>query len=120
MLAAMSKIHFVGGDKGGVGKSVVARLLAQWCLDKDLAFAAVDADRSHGALLRHYGGYTRAVDLSQLDEADSIFALATETDRRVIVALPAQGDRVVARWLGEAGILELARESSVEVVFWHV
>jgi len=30
---AMSKVHFVGGEKGGVGKSVVARLLCQYCID---------------------------------------------------------------------------------------
>ncbi|HSS39597.1 MAG TPA: mobilization protein, partial [Polyangia bacterium] len=26
----MSTIHFIGGEKGGVGKSVVARLCAQY------------------------------------------------------------------------------------------
>src|SRR4051812_15072672 len=109
----MSKVHFIGGDKGGVGKSVVARLLAQWCLDKQLPFAAVDADGSHGALLRHYGNYARAVDLSRSEAADEILMLATETDRRVIVDLPAQGDRAVAAWITEAGILDLARESAV-------
>ena len=116
----MSKVHFIGGEKGGVGKSVVARLLAQWCLDKQLPFAAVDADGSHGALLRHYGNFTRAVDLSRFEAADEIMTLATETDRRVIVDLPAQGDRAVAAWISEGGILDLARESSVEIVFWHV
>ena len=30
----MSRIHFVGGEKGGVGKSVVARLLAQYYIDE--------------------------------------------------------------------------------------
>ena len=29
----MSTIHFVGGARGGVGKSVAARLLAQGCID---------------------------------------------------------------------------------------
>jgi Mrp family chromosome partitioning ATPase len=116
----MSKILFVGGDKGGVGKSVVARLLAQWHLDRQLPFVAVDADVSHGSLLRHYGPYTRAVDLSRLEAADEIMTLALESDRRVVVDLPAQGDRAVAAWISEAGILELARESAIDVVFWHV
>jgi hypothetical protein len=120
MLGVMSKVHFIGGDKGGVGKSVVARLLAQWYLDRQIPFAAVDADASHGALLRYYGAYTRAVDLSRLEAADEILTLATEADRRVVVDLPAQGDRAVAAWMSEAGILDLARESAVEVVFWHV
>ena len=29
----MATIHFIGGEKGGVGKSLVARLLAQYCID---------------------------------------------------------------------------------------
>ena len=37
----MSKVHFVGGEKGGVGKSVIARLLCQYCIDKKLAFTAL-------------------------------------------------------------------------------
>jgi cellulose biosynthesis protein BcsQ len=116
----MSKILFVGGDKGGVGKSVVARLLAQWYLDRQIPFAAIDADVSHGSLLRHYGAYTRAVDLSRLEAADEIMTQALESDRRVVVDLPAQGDRALAAWISEAGILDLARESGIDVIFWHV
>jgi hypothetical protein len=116
----MSKIHFIGGEKGGVGKSVVARLLVQWAIDKQLPFAAVDADESHGALLRHYATFARAVDLARPESADEIVSLALETDRRVIVDLPAQSDRLVAGWLAEAGVLELLGESNVDVAFWHV
>jgi hypothetical protein len=116
----MSKIHFVGGEKGGVGKSVVARLLVQWAIDKQIPFAAVDADASHGALLRHYGGFTRGVDLMEPESADEILSLALAADQRVIVDLPAQSDRLVAAWVTEGGVLDLARESNVDVVFWHV
>lgn len=116
----MSTIHFIGGEKGGVGKSVVARLAAQYCIDKAIPFVAADADASHGALVRFYSDYARPVDLADTDSADQILGLATESDRRVIVDLPAQSDRLLAAWLEEAGILELAAEAGVRVVFWHV
>jgi hypothetical protein len=116
----MSTIHFIGGEKGGVGKSVVARLCAQYCIDRELPFVAADADGSHGALLRFYSDYTRPVDLSEFDSADTIIGLATEANRKVIVDLPAQSDRLVAAWINEAGILDLAADSGVSVVFWHV
>jgi hypothetical protein len=117
----MSTIHFIGGEKGGVGKSVVARLVAQYCIDRAIPFAALDADGSHGALLRFYADYTRPVDLAEYESADQILALATEEPpRRVLVDLPAQSDRLVAAWINEGGILELAAESNVKVVFWHV
>ncbi len=116
----MSKVHFVGGEKGGVGKSVVARLLAQYCIDKSLSFAAVDADGSHGTLLRYYRDYTRPVDLTRFESADEILTLATDADRRVVVDLPAQSARALSAWMTESGALELAAESGVKLVFWHV
>jgi hypothetical protein len=116
----MSTIHFIGGEKGGVGKSVVARLCAQYCIDRQIPFAAADADASHGALLRFYGDYAQAVDLTAFESADAILALATESNRRVLVDLPAQSDRLLAAWIQEGAILELAAESDVRVVFWHV
>ena len=38
----------------------------------------------------------------------------------MLVDLPAQSDRLLAAWIQEAGILELAAESGVGIVFWHV
>ena len=49
---AQAHVHLIGGEKGGVGKSLVARLLAQYFIDHDLPFIGFDTDRSHGALLR--------------------------------------------------------------------
>lgn len=115
----MSTIHFIG-EKGGVGKSVVARLCAQYCIDRALPFVAVDADGSHGALMRFYADFAKAVDLTDTTSADQILGFATEQNRRVLVDLPAQSDRLLAAWIGEAGILELAAEADVRVVFWHV
>ena len=37
--ARVSQIHFIGGEKGGVGKSVMARLLAQYWIDHNRPFA---------------------------------------------------------------------------------
>jgi hypothetical protein len=116
----MNTIHFIGGEKGGVGKSVVARLGAQYCIDNKLPFAAVDADVSHGALLRFYGAFTRPVDLANYESADQILTLATEEPHRVLVDLPAQSDRLLTAWVAEGGILDLAVESQVRLVFWHV
>ncbi|HVY37291.1 MAG TPA: mobilization protein [Polyangia bacterium] len=116
----MSTIHFIGGEKGGVGKSVVARVCAQYCIDRELPFTAADADGSHGALMRFYANYTTPVDLTSFPSADQILGFATDADRRVLVDLPAQSDRLLGAWLGESGILEIAAESDVRVVFWHV
>jgi hypothetical protein len=116
----MNRIHFIGGEKGGVGKSVVARLLTQYFIDRSLPFAAVDADNSHATLLRHYADYTRAADMARLESMDEIVALATEADRRVVVDLPAQSDRLLSAWIAEGGVLDLTRDCGCQIVLWHV
>jgi hypothetical protein len=116
----MSHIHFVGGEKGGVGKSVVARLLAQYFIDGSLPFAALDGDRSSGALLRYYGEFTQAVDLGASESADQIMDRALGAERRVLVDLPAQSVRALWNWLSEANVFGFAREAGVQLSFWHV
>src|SRR5579862_4919705 len=98
----MSQIYFVGGEKGGVGKSVVARLLAQWCVDRAAPFAAIDADSSHGTLLRSYGDFTQPVDLEVFSSADEIVNRALGAERTVVVDLPAQSGRLLERWIESA------------------
>jgi hypothetical protein len=116
----VSHIHFIGGEKGGVGKSVVARVLAQWLIDRSLTFAGVDGDPPYGGLLRHYGEFTQAVDLTAPDSADQIIDRALGADRRVVVDLPAQSVRSLQAWMLGANVLEFAREMGIGITFWQV
>lgn len=119
-LAPMSTIHLVGGEKGGVGKSVLARLLAQLFIDRGYDFAAIDADATHGALMRFYTDRTQTADLSRFESADQIMDRALGADRRVLVDLPAQSARHIERWLEAGDVLNFAREMNVNIVLWHV
>ena len=65
-------IHFIGGEKGGVGKSVVARLLAQYWIDREQLWKGYDGDLSHGALLRHYSDYADPLDIERLEDLDQL------------------------------------------------
>jgi hypothetical protein len=116
----VSHIHFVGGEKGGVGKSVVARLLAQWFIDRSLPFAAVDGDLSHGALVRSYADYSQAVDMTDPTSADQIVDRALGADRRVLIDLPAQSIRSLETWLTEANVFAFAKETGIRMSLWHV
>lgn len=116
----MSHVHFIGGEKGGVGKSVVARVLAQRFIDRSIPFAALDADRSSGALLRYYAEYTHALDLSDVESADQIMDRALGADRRVLVDLPAQSAQKLWSWFSGANVLEFAREAGIRLSLWHV
>jgi len=99
---------------------VVARLLAQWFIDRSIPFAAVDGDLSHGALVRSYAEFTQAVDLSDPSSADQIIDRALGADRRVLIDLPAQSARALWAWFSGANVLAFAREMGVALSFWHV
>lgn len=116
----MTRIHFVGGEKGGVGKSVLARLLAQYHIDRDKPFHAFDGDLSHGALVRYYGEYAAPVDIGRFESADHIAEVAAESGNDVIVDLAAQASRSLNRWMAETGLIELGREIGLTVTLWHV
>ena len=117
----MSHIHFIGGEKGGVGKSLVARVLAQHFIDRGMPFIGFDTDRSHGALLRYYADYAAPMPLDGYDSLDRVVEAAAQSPkRRVLVDLAAQTQGALTRWLEDAGVAEVATELGVGLNYWHV
>jgi hypothetical protein len=117
----MANIHLIGGEKGGVGKSLVSRLLAQYLIDKSLPFVGFDSDRSHAALLRFYAGYASPVVVDRYESLDAIVeAAAEDPERRVVVDLAAQTHEPLVRWIEDSGVLEMASELGVSIRYWHV
>lgn len=116
----VSHIHFIGGEKGGVGKSVVSRLLSQYLLDHELPYAGADADTSHRTLARSYGSYTQGVELEAFSSADEIMNRALAGERRVIVDLPAQSLRHLQRWFESADIIHFGKSMEIGITLWHV
>jgi len=120
-IGTQSKIHLIGGEKGGVGKSLTARLLAQYFIDHQLPFVGFDTDRSHGALLRYYTGYASPVVVDSYEALDAIVESAAEQPgRRVLVDLAAQTHGPLVKWMEDSGVLNLADESGISVYYWHV
>jgi len=117
----MNKIHLIGGEKGGVGKSVVARVVAQYLIDKNIPFLGFDTDRSHGSLLRFYTDYASPVVVDNYESLDAIVEAAVEhPDKRVVVDLAAQTHEPLVRWMDDSGVLETAEELQVSFWYWHV
>ncbi len=117
----MSNIHFIGGEKGGVGKSVVARVVAQYLIDNNLPFLGFDTDRSHGSLLRFYTDFASPVVVDSYESLDTIIESATEQpDKRVLVDLAAQTHTPLVKWMDESGVLEMAGDMGLTLNYWHV
>ena len=117
----MANIHLIGGEKGGVGKSLVARILAQYLIDKQLPFLGFDTDQSHGALIRFYAGFASPVLVDSYEALDAIVeAAVAQPDRRILVDLAAQTHEPLVRWMEESGVLDLARDGAFTINYWHV
>lgn len=117
----MASINFIGGEKGGVGKSVVSRVLAQYHIDNEKPFIGFDTDRSHRSFTRFYSGYAHPTVVDSYESLDTI-AAAVEQDplQNMIVDLAAQTFAPVSRWINDSGVFEAFGELGVGVNFWHV
>jgi hypothetical protein len=117
----MSHIHFIGGEKGGVGKSLTARVLAQYFIDRNVPFVGFDTDRSHGALLRFYADFASPAVLDQHDSLDPVMEAALEDpERRILIDLAAQTQQSLANWLDDSDVLGFAEEHGLSLTWWHV
>lgn len=117
----MASINFIGGEKGGVGKSVTARVLAQYYIDKGAAFTGFDTDRSHNSFNRFYSDYASPVVVDSYEGLDLIVtAFENNPAQNVIVDLAAQTSRPLSQWIKDASLLELFSEMGITVNFWHV
>ncbi|MEY4138728.1 MAG: hypothetical protein RLZZ371_910 [Pseudomonadota bacterium] len=116
----MSSLNFIGGEKGGVGKSV----LAQYLIDKYQPFMGFDTDRSHTSFTRFYADYAAPVlvdSFEGLDQVVNVFENMGEAQApRVIVDLAAQTSAPLARWIKDSDLLALMTDLGVAVNFWHV
>ena len=113
----MSHIHFIGGEKGGVGKSLVSRILAQYLIDHERPFLGFDTDKSHGALMRFYAGYASPIVVDRYESLDAIVeAAAEQPDRSILVDLAAQTQDALTQWMDESGLAYLQTEAGLGLV----
>ena len=121
----MSSLNFIGGEKGGVGKSVLARLLAQYFIDKEQPFVGFDTDRSHTSFTRFYADYASPVVVDSYEGLDAIASAFESADPagappRVVVDLAAQTAAPLARWIKDSDVFAVLADMGIAVNFWHV
>jgi len=121
----MPSLNFIGGEKGGVGKSVAARVLAQYFIDKGQPFTGFDTDRSHTSFTRFYADYASPVVVDTYEGLDLIvgeFETPTEDGQTpsVIVDLAAQTAAPLSRWIRDSELIPLMAEMGITVNFWHL
>jgi hypothetical protein len=117
----MGSLNFIGGEKGGVGKSVTARLLAQYFIDRNRPFVGFDTDRSHSSFTRFYQGFASPVVVDSFEGLDTVVnGFENNPEQSVIVDLAAQTLAPLSRWIKESDLFSVFKELGVQVNFWHV
>lgn len=117
----MGKVHFVGGEKGGVGKSMTARLLAQYYIDHELPFLGFDCDASHGTFSRFYNDFASPVVIGEEDSLDGLLeAMEANPDKDLIIDLAAQAAKPLGDWIDDTDVFGLLDEMDYQVCLWHV
>lgn len=124
-------IHFIDGEKGGVGKSLFARVMVQRCKDRDYHYVLVESDASNPDVgevyydeLREENGtnkpvYTQ-VTFSDSErktyDADQIFELSLLSP--VIVNLPSAISQLTTEWIDRNELTKL--KNKVRICKWFV
>ncbi|MBE9030464.1 chromosome partitioning protein ParA [filamentous cyanobacterium LEGE 11480] len=115
------RLIVVTADKGGSGKTAVARAMADTLMRNALPFLAFDADKRNAQLHRHYDpalsqfagvpqGVTR-IDLSVQGGADDLLnVLGSPTADLVLLDLPAGGGELFERLEKEIRLLDFLEE----------
>lgn len=116
----MRKLHFVGGEKGGIGKSFTSRLLAQYYIDHQRPFIGFDTDQSHRTFSRFYGEFASSLATAGESLDQIIETLDTHPECDVIVDLAAQTAGNVFAWVEQCDLFELLAEMGVQAYFWHL
>jgi len=117
----MGNLHFIGGEKGGVGKSFTARLLAQYYIDKKRAFVGFDTDQSHQTFSRFYGEFTSTINVNEEGSLDNIIDSAeSHPESDILVDLAAQTLGPLSDWLEETELFSLMQDMGFKSYFWHV
>lgn len=110
------------GEKGGVGKTTVARVIADYLKSNELAFRAFDAEGETGQLLRFHPADTSAIDVSDAASVAPVLDyLMDGTGKRLaLVDLGARSGADLKSWLYRGGALEEAGAGRLGITIVYV
>jgi hypothetical protein len=117
----MPTLHLVDGEKGGTGKSWVARTMHHVFEAQKIPFIGVEADTANPTYKNVYADVLQipfGIDPKTADLADAIFQHAAKSD--VIVNLPAQSHYAVHQWFSTKDVARLAQEHKITVKKWWI
>jgi hypothetical protein len=119
----MSKpaVVLIGADKGGVGKTTVARTLLDYFAQHQVRSRAFDTEVPRGTLKRFYPDVTDIVDINHVPDQMRIFDTVTSTDATVsLIDVRAGLLSPTLRALRNIGFIDAAKKGEITLVLFHI
>src|ERR1700757_4696016 len=111
----------IGTDKGGVGKTMVARTLLDYFAHHRVRSRAFDTEAPRGTLKRFHPEVTDVVDINYVPDQMKIFDTVNSTDATVsLIDVRAGLMSPTLRALRDIGFIEAAKKGEITFVVFHI
>jgi hypothetical protein len=118
---AKPAIIIVGADKGGVGKTMVARTLLDYFTPHQVPTRAFDTQTPKGTLKRFHPEVTDVVDMTLVADQMRIFDTLNFTDASVtVIDVRAGLLSPTLRALRDIGFIETAKKGQITLAIFHI
>jgi hypothetical protein len=114
-------VILVGADKGGVGKTTVARTLLDYFGAHQTPTRAFDTEAPRGTLKRFHSEITEVVDVTAVPDQMKIFdTLGSATARVTVIDVRAGLLSPTLQALADIGFLESAKKGQITFAVFHI
>jgi hypothetical protein len=118
---ARPAVILVGADKGGVGKTTVARTLLDYFGVHQTTARAFDTESPRGTLKRFYPDVTEVVDVTAVADQMKIFdTLGSSAARVTVIDVRAGLLSATLQVLDDIGFIESAKKGQITFAVFHI
>ena len=118
---AKPAVILVGADKGGVGKTTVARTLVDYFTAHQVPIRAFDTEAPKGTLKRFHPDLTDVVDMSQVPDQMKIFDTLNSAEANVtLLDIRAGLMSPTLQALRDIGFIEAAKKGQITFAVFHI
>ena len=119
---SLPRLVICHGEKGGVGKTTVARVLADYLTENKLSFRAYDAEGATGPLMRFHGQIAEPIEFADAAGIAPVldYLMDNGGPRLALVDLGARAGADLKSWLYRGGALEESAEGRLRLTIVYV
>ena len=110
----------IGADKGGVGKTTVARTMLNYFADNNLLARAFDTEYPRGTLQRFHPDATEVVDITQTPDQMRILDTLSVQTKVTVMDTRAGALATSLNALREVGFLDAVKGGEYNLILFHI